>query len=233
VIQLSLETTTRATSVCLTRKADILADSGLQSDGQATVRLVTQIQALLDQAELQTDQIERILVSIGPGSFTGLRLGIATAKTLAYAIDCPVVPVPTHWMIADQALGSVDPPRQVATAIDAQRGQWFTMIHDTATAEAWPADSGPAEISDPQPFIDSLQIPTLLSGNGLGRHLANLVIPPHVAIAEEPIWRPLASSAAALVTRFPNLFPSISPFQLKPDYGRKSAAEENLETKTG
>ena len=60
-------------------------------------RLMPSIEWLMDTSRIPVEEIDAFAVSIGPGSFTGLRIGLSTAKGFAYATGKPVVPVPTRW----------------------------------------------------------------------------------------------------------------------------------------
>jgi tRNA threonylcarbamoyladenosine biosynthesis protein TsaB len=116
-------------------------------------RLAPMTQQVMAQAGLAFDQLGRIAVTVGPGSFTGLRVGIAFAKGLALALDLPAVGIGTLEALAAEAEGLVFP------AIDARRGQLYLqafedgrplMAPDALTAEV--AAARIAELSQGRPF---------------------------------------------------------------------------------
>jgi tRNA threonylcarbamoyladenosine biosynthesis protein TsaB len=116
-------------------------------------RLAPMARQLMAQAGLGFDSLERIAVTVGPGSFTGLRVGIAFAKGLALALDLPAVGVGTLEALAAEADGLVFP------AIDARRGQLYLqafedgralMAPDAVAAEV--AAARIAELSQGRPF---------------------------------------------------------------------------------
>jgi tRNA threonylcarbamoyladenosine biosynthesis protein TsaB len=116
-------------------------------------RLAPMVQQVMAKAGLRFDQLDRIGVTVGPGSFTGLRVGIAFAKGLALALDRPTVGVGTLEALAARAQGLVFP------AIDARRGQLYLqafedgralMAPDALTVEA--AAARVAELSMGRPF---------------------------------------------------------------------------------
>ncbi len=200
----------------------------------ATVALLPSLQNVIRQANASLADIDAIIVSVGPGSFTGLRLGISMAKTLAFVLKCPVIPVGTDQIVAFQA-GTVLESQNlrsndIAIVIDAQRNQWFASQFQGNESLASPVQPR-NRIVDPQTFVDSLEKPTLLCGNGLTRQLPKIELPSHLTVADQSCWIPQASSAFQLVAAAPDQFPKISPFELKPQYGRKSAAEEKLDAK--
>jgi tRNA threonylcarbamoyladenosine biosynthesis protein TsaB len=104
-----------------------VATSALVSDGEVlgerTSRAVTvleDVDALLRQAGVHTRELEGIAVGVGPGSFTGVRIGLATARGLALALDVPVAGVSTLDALAAGAPGALP-------VIDAKRGEVFVL----------------------------------------------------------------------------------------------------------
>lgn len=88
-------------------------------------RLLALIQELLEQAGAGWEQVDRIAVGTGPGTFTGLRIGIATAQALAAATGTPLVGVSTLESLECAALASLSTPAPVLAVIDARRGEAF------------------------------------------------------------------------------------------------------------
>jgi tRNA threonylcarbamoyladenosine biosynthesis protein TsaB len=91
------------------------------SRGEHASRLLPLVERALEEAGVTWDDVERIAVGVGPGGFTGLRIGIATARALAQARGLPLVPVSS---LAALAAGA-EPPGAVAAVIDARRGEVF------------------------------------------------------------------------------------------------------------
>ena len=135
MIQLAIETSIRNFSICLRIGQQTFQNQCETSEARASANLLPQIDAVLQQANRGPDEVEAISISIGPGSFTGLRLGVATAKTLAWALDCPIYSVSSHAVIAWQAAQTLlsEPASKIqpiAAVIDAQRGQWFSQVFE-------------------------------------------------------------------------------------------------------
>jgi tRNA threonylcarbamoyladenosine biosynthesis protein TsaB len=116
-------------------------------------RLAPMAQQVMAEAGLSFDRLDRIAVTVGPGSFTGLRVGVAFAKGLALALDRPTVGIGTLEALAAEADGLV------FAAIDARRGQLYLqgfdqgralMAPDALTAET--AAARVAELSNGRPF---------------------------------------------------------------------------------
>jgi tRNA threonylcarbamoyladenosine biosynthesis protein TsaB len=102
-IHLLLETSGRAGRVGVAVDDGIVAMAQLDEARRHARDLASTIERLLGEAGGTAKDLAGIAVSIGPGSFTGLRVGITTAKALAYAVGCPLVAVPTFLPIARQA----------------------------------------------------------------------------------------------------------------------------------
>ena len=99
-LTLSVETATMAGSVALSRGAKLLAASFGDPTRSHSNTLIVEIKELLTQAELSLQEVELFAVASGPGSFTGLRIGIATVKALAETLSRPCIGVPTLEAIA-------------------------------------------------------------------------------------------------------------------------------------
>ncbi|HEV3478965.1 MAG TPA: tRNA (adenosine(37)-N6)-threonylcarbamoyltransferase complex dimerization subunit type 1 TsaB [Gaiellaceae bacterium] len=117
-----------------------VATSALVWDGEVLgelasrpVSVLEDVDALLRRGGVRDSQLEGIVVGIGPGSFTGLRMGIATARTLAFSLDIPLAGVSTLDVLAAGAPGSVP-------LIDARRREVFALV------DSEPAVLPPAEL---------------------------------------------------------------------------------------
>jgi len=104
------------------------------SRGAHASRLLVLLERALDEGGVAWADVDRIAVGVGPGGFTGLRIGIATARALAQARGLPLVPVSS---LATLAAGAGD--GAVAAVIDARRGEVFAAAWDGATALVEPA----------------------------------------------------------------------------------------------
>jgi tRNA threonylcarbamoyladenosine biosynthesis protein TsaB len=130
VLILALDTTTRAGSVALVRDGVVCSER--QGDPARThgQRLPGDVMAILDAAALKITDIELFAVAVGPGSFTGLRVGIATIQGLATACGRNVVPVSALDGLARTVGHRMRGERLVATWMDGQRGEVFAALYD-------------------------------------------------------------------------------------------------------
>jgi tRNA threonylcarbamoyladenosine biosynthesis protein TsaB len=119
-----LETATRVCSVALARGADVIALRENRDARLHAERLLPLIDALLAEASRKLADVEAFAVSIGPGSFTGLRIGLATVKAFALTDARPVAAVSTlAALCASAAAAAGDAP--VAALLDARRGAYY------------------------------------------------------------------------------------------------------------
>ena len=128
-----------ATSVCgaaVVSGGSVRAAHAVEGSHLHAEHLMAIIDRSLVQAGVVLRDLDAIAVSIGPGSFTGLRIGLSAAKGLALAAGKPVVPVPTLEAIARQAVraGAADLPRRILPVLDARRDEVYCQIFETAGA---------------------------------------------------------------------------------------------------
>lgn len=137
---LAIETATADGSVALGRGDEMLADEALPTQQRHAIGLMPMIDRLTQQHGFAPGEAGEVYVSVGPGSFTGLRIGMTAAKTLARTTGAKLVAVPTLEVIAENAPAEY---ARIAVCLNAKRGQCFTGIYDR-TAETWQAISKPA-----------------------------------------------------------------------------------------
>ncbi|HEX3616200.1 MAG TPA: tRNA (adenosine(37)-N6)-threonylcarbamoyltransferase complex dimerization subunit type 1 TsaB [Solirubrobacteraceae bacterium] len=116
-----------AANVCLRTVVDLTAADDPPAGARPghAQHLLTLIQGLLEQSGSGWEEVDRIAVGTGPGTFTGLRIGIATAQALAAATATPLVGVSTLLSLERAALAPLAAPRPVLAVIDARRGEAF------------------------------------------------------------------------------------------------------------
>ena len=135
------------------------------SRGQHASRLLALLEQALAEAEVGWGEIDRLAVGVGPGGFTGLRIGIATARALAQAHGLPLVPVGSLAALAAGADGAV------AAVIDARRGEVFAGAWDGGRELMPPAALAPDELAA---RLARLEAPVQAVGDGAIRFRAEL-----------------------------------------------------------
>lgn len=158
MITLALSSSTALVGVALAHDGDVLAERSLLTDRRHAEEITPMVQAVLAAADTQLTAVNRIVVDVGPGRYTGMRVGIATAKTLAYALGVPVATVTSLELIGADAPAH-DGPR--FAVVDARRNQVFAAEVGNATT---PLVVSPAEL------IEQLPRNSLLVGDGADRY---------------------------------------------------------------
>jgi len=123
---LSIDTSTLAGSLALLQNEQILAEVRFNLGRKHTERLVPEMDWMFKRLGLEPDAIEGIAVGIGPGSFTGVRVGLATAKGLALSLSVPVVGVSSLDALA-QAVRFYN--GQIVALLDARKGEVFARFY--------------------------------------------------------------------------------------------------------
>ena len=184
--------------------------------GERTAQaLAPRLTELLREVDWPARSIELVAVALGPGSFTGLRIGVTTAKTFAYATGAELIGVNTLSAIAEQAPSTARP---VAVVMDAQRQEFFAATIDGQGAMS---DTRIVSQSD---WIVSLRPGDLVTGPGLRR--LKLELPTEVEMVEESHWRPMAAAVGTIGWRAYLAGQRDDLWKLVPWYYRQSAAEE-------
>ena len=126
MLVLALDTSTSRGSLALVQDQRLLAEFTLESPASYLNRLLAGIDHLLQETGHTIKNVNLIVVSQGPGNFTGLRLGLSTAKGLALAIGCPVIAVNTLDALAANFLFTAMP---VCPVIDAKKNEIYAAFY--------------------------------------------------------------------------------------------------------
>lgn len=214
---LAVETSGMQGSVAVSNGSQVLHDRSLEAGQRNAQSLVSEVDRVLKELQLAPRDIKTVAVSIGPGSFTGLRVGLTFAKTFAWLNKASLVAVDTLQAIAMRAPANIP---VVTALVDAQRGELF--------AGSYALDAK----SQSRRLLDSVHVSTQemlspefpLTGPGL------LKLRPEVAIGhqllEESLWSPNAREVAILGWQMAESGQLSIPETLEPVYIRLSYAEE-------
>lgn len=195
---LNIETSSEVCSAALTAEGMVLChNEDFQGRNHAAL-LSGFVKRCLDHAREHEMKLDAVAVSMGPGSYTGLRIGLSEAKGLAYALDIPLIGVSTLQLLAVHAMfnADLDPDVLLAPMIDARRMEVYTAVYDFALQE----------IMKPQPLIldessysDELaRAKVAFFGNGSEKARKVITSPDAIFI---PDVVPLASDMIALAER--------------------------------
>lgn len=217
---LALETSGLSGSVALWQDG-LVTERSLATEGRRHAQtLIAELKALLDDRGVKLRDIDGIAVSIGPGSFTGLRVGVVAAKTLAYAIGCGVLAVDTLASFAEQAPAEWS---RVSVISDAQRGDLFVGEY-ARDAHGHFAAMSPVRIIAGDVFHAALSPDAIVLGPSARRWETVVEGPRFVHDA----WslQPSATGVVNLAARRWDAGDRSDLWTLAPFYLRPSAAEE-------
>lgn len=233
MVVLALDTTMRGGSCALARDGVLVSEEAGEATVSQAARLPRELMGLLEAARTPLHDVDVFAVATGPGSFTGLRVGIATMQGLAFAEGKPLVGVSTFDALA--AIGAAGGPSgpegeqvRVATWVDAWRGEVFAALYEGGREVQAPAVAHPEEAlarlgqaegrgeGSPVLFIgDGAALHRDLIRQVLG-HAARLAQPP------DPLLAGTVAMQAANRARQGELPP---PHAIRPLYVRRSDAE--------
>lgn len=165
---LQIETATQVCSAAISYNGKTIALKELMANNIHAGSLTLFIKEALDAADLQFEDLDAIAVSMGPGSYTGLRIGVSTAKGLCFALDKPLIAIPTLQMMAQGfMLQNPDYDGLVCAMIDARRMEVFTSIYNKVLETVTPVS---AKIIDEESFGQELNdhVVTFI-GNGAAK----------------------------------------------------------------
>jgi tRNA threonylcarbamoyladenosine biosynthesis protein TsaB len=166
MIALGIDTSTPAGSVAIRREERLLGEINLATGGHHQERLLRSIDYLLDLTGLDISRVDLFAVALGPGTFTGLRVGIATVKGLAVARGVPAFGISTLLALGHRYIARGLP---VAPMIDAGRGEVYSALYGLRQGDL--QEILPEQGGEPASFLASLPSePVLLCGDGVGTY---------------------------------------------------------------
>ncbi len=195
-----------------------------------SVTLIPAISNLFERTRFSLDDIDSISVAVGPGMFTGLRVGVVAAKTLAYVKQVPLLGVNTLEVIAAQsAIDSEDKPAVIHAVLNAQRQQLFAGTYQSV--EPWRVTQfAPNAILERDTWIAGLSDGDLVAGPGLRPLIPQLN---HLLdsdrsfkIAAESSWECTALGVGLVGREYLLAGRRDDLWKMEPFYFRPSAAEE-------
>jgi tRNA threonylcarbamoyladenosine biosynthesis protein TsaB len=202
-----------------------LAELSLERTQRSAQSLAPAMLALLKKAGWIPSDVQLVAISQGPGSFTGLRIGVTTAKVFAYAVGAEILGVDTLETIAAAA---PDDMTDVCVVMDAQRGEVVSRRF-VRRSDGWFEPTGPQRLMDVQTWLTELSPGSVVAGPVLDKLTDQL--PSHVRALDPRYWRPQASVVARLAARDYALGRRDDLWKLVPHYFRRSAAEEKWDAR--
>ncbi len=230
---MAFETSAHTASVAVVTLDGVLGEITLNTGHTHSEKLMPAMEALLVQLDLRLRDIQGLVVASGPGSFTGIRIGVATVKGLAHGAGLPVIPVSTlegmAWNLA--GLGGV-----VCPIMDARRDQVYTALFDcTQGLPRRTMEDCALSIDDLATQLLGQSEPVWFVGDGIPR-FREILEERMGSLARFPmkhLWYQRAASLGMAALAGQEHIETCSYQNAQPQYLRKTEAERNHEKRIG
>ena len=180
---LAIETSERLCSAAIMLNKDDFFELNIQQKNIHSEKLMEMISTLFNNADVDLKDLSHIAVSIGPGSFTGLRIGLSVAKGLAYGADIPIVPVPNFDALALQISNYLNPNDKFIIANKANMSELY--VGNYQVTENYFERIDEVNLVGSEEFKKSLRESDILFGNfSQKKSMSNLSSPSAVYVAK-------------------------------------------------
>ena len=163
---LAIETATTTCSIALTDGQKVLAEQSYYLDKSHSALLPGVVEQLLQNCGVEKSALEAVAISDGPGSYTGLRIGTSAAKGLCFALDIPLIAIPTLKALAHAVAVDLYKDYVLCPMLDARRMEVYTAFYDVNLLEERPVAAIPLERDSFEAYADRY---LLLFGNGAAK----------------------------------------------------------------
>ncbi len=227
MLLLALDTSTAQVSVAIGDRGAVLGSVQLAGGRRHAEQLAPAIDYLRRESGVELEHLAAIAVGTGPGLFTGLRVGVTTAKVMAQALRIPVVGIPSLDLVASPLRHS---ERTIVAVLDARRREVFAALYQ-------PVPGGVQRVSDygvhaPAELVADLLADVaahphglLLAGDGVARFADEFAALEHAEVAGPEYAAPSVAALVALATARAEREEFEQPGELRPLYLRQSDAE--------
>ena len=218
---LNIETSTSVCSVALSKDGTVVFNRH-NYDGQShATHLGVFVQEALEYTKVNDLTLEAVAISCGPGSYTGLRIGVSTAKGLCYAKDIPLIAINTLEVLACELLFdfNIDEEALLCPMIDARRMEVYAAIYDRALNALKPISADIIDESSYRELLDNHKI--IFFGNGAEKCNASLSHPNATFVADK---HPLADYMIALAEKAFNAEQFVDVAYFEPFYLKEFVA---------
>ena len=213
-------------TVAIATEDTVIAEYTVNHKKTHSQTLLPMLDEIKRMTELELDSVDAIAIAAGPGSFTGLRIGSATAKGLGMALDKPIIEVPTVDALAMNVWGTGD---VVCPIMDARRGQVYTGIYEFDADGVLKTihEQFPEDISAVVDILNGIGRPVIFLGDGVpvyGDKIASSITVPY-RFAPPHMSRQRAAAVAVLAAKYYKEGNTVSAADHKPMYLRASQPE--------
>lgn len=223
---LGLETSGNPCSVAVVSGGSVASELLFDARGTLSVSLLTRVQQTLDAAGVAISEVGGLGVAIGPGSWTGLRIGVATSRALAQSLALPVVGVKTTAALARQVAASEG--CLVVTVLPYRKEEVYVeAFRDDAPQQLRGEGQNPCHLEEMIEALKAVKEPVVLCGAAVGAHRTRLreELGQGVTLLDPAMHPPRASTIALLAAERLAAGEGDDPMRLTPHYLAPSQAE--------
>ena len=225
---LGFDTATPVTSVAVSEDGRIIAELSITGDRTQMERLMPMIDAALKDSGIKVSDVDGIAVGTGPGLFTALRIGVATANALSQALRVPIVGVSSLDALAEGCAGSGE---TIAAVIDAKRGEVFASLYISdagSNKSVWAA-----AVFEPETLARRMAIiggEVIAVGNGVAAYqdVFKEQLGADLSVAPPELMFPRAAAVIELGEPALRKAPKGLAGQVRPVYVRQPDADKNI-----
>lgn len=167
---LAIDTSTWSLALGIMAEDRLIGEFNTTLPKNHSLRLMPAVEQLLAHVELTPKELDGIAVAHGPGSYTGVRIGLTTAKSLAWGLDIPIASISSLHVVAQNGFGFQG---KIIPLFDARRGQVYTGVYETSQLEqiVKPVETDRLElITEFVAHLDRMDGPFLFLGEGVAVH---------------------------------------------------------------
>lgn len=221
---LAIDTATQVSSVAVASAEKLAAELTMQARLTHSETLMPHIAQVLQMASVKKEELTGIAVSIGPGSFTGLRIGLAAAKAMAYALQKPLVGVSTLAALAGHF---PVPGVRIVTLLDAQKGNAYYEHFSWEQGQLVSKQAAAVgKVTELVTACGDLAMPVILTGDIVAKKVRDkMTLPTNVQVAPAQQLMPRAANVAQLGLQRLARGEADNVMDLEPRYIRRSEAE--------
>jgi len=226
---IAIETSSLTAGVAIVDETTVLMESSLQVGKIYAESLPVMLERGIRETHISMDQVDGVAVSIGPGSYTGLRVGLSLAKGLAYSLDKPLLAVPTLDAIAVRIPYSNHP---VQALLDARKQKVYTAVYDTSSGT--PERLTDYSIATILELTENISTPTVFLGPAAVVYRKEIsAVLGELALFPEMGSTPCASSVAFIGRSLLEDGMTASLYEQEPMYLRKPAFKRHESSTVG
>ncbi|MBN2830216.1 MAG: tRNA (adenosine(37)-N6)-threonylcarbamoyltransferase complex dimerization subunit type 1 TsaB [Candidatus Cloacimonetes bacterium] len=219
MLTLAIDTTSSSGSFAFAEKDELLYEQFFKVQVTHSETLMPSLDSALRSLNRSVQDIGRIIICIGPGSFTGIRIGLATVKGICYGLNAPIVAFNSLELNAVSLYGAKYP---ILSFIDARMKEVYAAVYSPELDIMIPPQN-----CNPEVFLENIQTPLIAVGSGVREYIHLLEANENIVIAPFHLQSPKASGLITLDKLRPDSidFDIEKLMNLEPEYLRASQAE--------